>query len=96
MIELSTLTYLFMAVAGIISLIATYLAVLESDLIKAVIFSALQSTAYAILFYLLMAPDIALVYIPVAVGLYPAVILFLIKKTERTESDLKEGRGGSK
>ncbi len=96
MIELNTLTYLFMAVAGIISLIATYLAVLENDLVKAVIFSALQSTVYTILFYLLMAPDIALVYIPVAVGLYPAVILFLIKKTERTESDLKEGRGGSK
>lgn len=87
MIELNTLTYLFMAVAGIISLVATYLAVLERDLIKAVIFSALQSTVYAILFYLLMAPDIALVYIPVAVGLYPAVVLFLIKKTEKIEGD---------
>lgn len=87
--DLNTLTYLFMAVAGIISLIATYLAVLENDLVKAVVFSALQSTAYAMIFYLLMAPDIALVYIPVAVGLYPAVFLFLIKKTERTESDLE-------
>lgn len=93
--DLNVFTYLFMAVAGIISLIATYLAVLESDLIRAVVFSALQSTVYAILFYLLMAPDIALVYIPVAVGLYPAVVLFLIKKTERTESDSKELGGGS-
>lgn len=90
MIELSTLTYLFMAVAGVVSLIATYLAILESDLIKAVVFSALQSTVYVILFYLLAAPDIALVYIPVSVGLYPAVVLFLIKKTERTENDSKE------
>lgn len=96
MIDLNMLTYLFMAVAGVISLVATYLAVLESDLIKAVVFSALQSTVYAILFYLLMAPDIALVYIPVAVGLYPAVVLFLIKKTERTESDSGELGGGSK
>lgn len=96
MIDLNMLTYLFMAVAGVISLIATYLAVLESDLIKAVVFSALQSTVYAILFYLLMAPDIALVYIPVAVGLYPAVVLFLIKKTERTESDSGELRGDSR
>jgi uncharacterized MnhB-related membrane protein len=94
MIELDTLTYLFMALAGVVSLIATYLAVLENDLIRAVIFSALQSTVYAILFYLLMAPDIALVYIPVAVGLYPAVVLFLIKKTERSEGDLG-GAGGS-
>ncbi|MEM0025353.1 MAG: hydrogenase subunit MbhD domain-containing protein [Zestosphaera sp.] len=93
MINLNTLTYLFMAIAGVISLIATYLAVLESDLIKAVVFSALQSTVYAILFYLLMAPDIALVYIPVAVGLYPAVVLFLIKKTEKTESESGEVGG---
>jgi len=93
-IELDTLTYLFMALAGVISLIATYLAILENDLIRAVVFSALQSTVYAILFYLLMAPDIALVYIPVAVGLYPAVVLFLIKKTERSEGDLGEAGGG--
>ncbi len=94
MIELDTLTYLFMALAGVVSLIATYLAILENDLIRAVVFSALQSTVYAILFYLLMAPDIALVYIPVAVGLYPAVVLFLIKKTERSEGDLGEAGGG--
>ncbi|MEO3993154.1 MAG: hydrogenase subunit MbhD domain-containing protein [Desulfurococcaceae archaeon TW002] len=90
MIELNTLTYLLMAVGGVISLTATYLAVLESNLIKAVVFSALQSTVYVVLFYLLMAPDIALVYIPVSVGLYPAVILFLTKKTEKVESDSKE------
>ncbi len=95
MIELDTLTYLFMALAGVVSLIATYLAILENDLIRAVVFSALQSTVYAILFYLLMAPDIALVYIPVAVGLYPAVVLFLIKKTERSEGDLGGAGGGS-
>jgi uncharacterized MnhB-related membrane protein len=93
MIELNTLTYSFMAIAGVVSLIATYLAIVENDLVKAVIFSALQSTVYTIIYYLLMAPDIALVYIPVSVGLYPAVILFLIKKTERTEGDL-EGSGG--
>ncbi|MEM2021060.1 MAG: hydrogenase subunit MbhD domain-containing protein [Zestosphaera sp.] len=94
MIGLNTLTYLFMAVTSVISLIATYLAVLEKDLIRAVVYSALQSTAYTILFYLLMAPDIALVYIPVAVGLYPAVILFLVKKTERTDGELGSVEGG--
>ncbi len=90
MIELSTLTYLFMAMTGVVSLVATYLAILESNLIKAVVLSAIQSTTYVILFYLLMAPDIALVYIPVSVGLYPAAVLFLIKKTERTENDSNE------
>jgi len=45
---------------------------------------------YAFIFYILMAPDILLVYVPVAVGLYPAVILFLIKKTERFEGGEEE------
>ncbi len=81
------LTYAVLAILGLISTVATLLAILEKDLVKAVIFSAIQSTVYAFIYYILMAPDIDLVYIPVAVGLYPGVVLFLIKKTERFESD---------
>jgi len=72
-------------VMGVISLIATYLAIVEKDLLKAVVLSAVQSTAYAFIYYALAAPDIVLVYVPVAVGLYPLIILILIKKTERFE-----------
>ena len=87
MISQETLIYAVMGLLGIISLVAVYMAITEKDLVKAVLFSAIQSTAYAFLFYLLMAPDIVLVYVPVAVGLYPAVILFLIKKSERFERE---------
>lgn len=87
MISQETLIYAVMGLLGIISLVAVYMAITEKDLVKAVLFSAIQSTAYAFLFYLLMAPDIVLVYVPVAVGLYPAVILFLIKKSERFEGE---------
>ncbi len=73
------------ALAALFSVVATYLAIMERDLVKAVIYSAIQSTIYAFIYYMLMAPDIVLVYIPVAVGLYPAVILILIRKTERRE-----------
>jgi len=82
-----TLVFGILALLGLLSMVATYLAVTERDLVKAVVFSAIQSTAYAFMYYLLMAPDIVLVYVPVAVGLYPAVILFLIKKTERFEGE---------
>ena len=85
------LTYAILAVLGLISTIATLLAILERDLVRAVVFSAIQSTVYAFIYYILMAPDIDLVYIPVAIGLYPAVILFLIKKTERFEGGEGEG-----
>ncbi len=87
MLTPETIAYGVMALIGLISLAGTYLAVTEKDLVKAVLFSAIQSTAYAFIFYLLMAPDIVLVYVPVAVGLYPAIVLFLIKKTERYEGE---------
>ncbi|HDJ83418.1 MAG TPA: DUF4040 domain-containing protein [Desulfurococcaceae archaeon] len=81
------LPYILMALAALGSIVAVYLAIIEKDLLKAALFSAIQSTLYALLYYLLMAPDIVLTYIPVAVGLYPAVLIFLIKKTERYEGE---------
>jgi uncharacterized MnhB-related membrane protein len=86
-----TAVYLIMAISSLISVVATYLAIVEKDLVKAVIYSAIQSAMYVLLYYLLMAPDIALVYLPVAVGLIPGVLLVLIGKTERWEKDAKSG-----
>lgn len=76
---------MFMATISILSTLAVYMAIQERDLLKAVIYSALQSGIYAVLYYLLMAPDIVLVYLPVAVGLIPSVLMILISKTERWE-----------
>ena len=73
------------AIAVSLALIFSYKAILESNLVKADIFSAAQSTAFALIFYLLAAPDIALAYIAIAVGIYSAIILFAIKKTESYE-----------
>lgn len=78
-------TYLLLAVAMLFALIATYLAIIERSLIKAVVLSAVQSVAFTLALYLLRAPDIVLVYLPITVGIYPAAILFLIKKTEEVE-----------
>jgi len=77
---------LFIAsITSLVALIATYLAIVEKDLLKAVLYSAIQSTLFAFLYYLFMAPDIVLVYIPVAVGLYSLLLILLVKKTERYE-----------
>ncbi|AEH51580.1 hydrogenase subunit MbhD domain-containing protein [Pseudothermotoga thermarum] len=67
------------------SLVAVYFCIVEKDLLKALIISALQSLMYTVIFFLLKAPDIALVYIAVSGGIYSAVILFLIYKTKRFE-----------
>ncbi|HDD25690.1 MAG TPA: DUF4040 domain-containing protein, partial [Acidilobales archaeon] len=39
----------------------------------------------ALVFYLLAAPDIVLAYVAIAVGIYTAIMLFLIRKTESYE-----------
>jgi uncharacterized MnhB-related membrane protein len=72
-------------ILALLSIVATWLAVQEKDLMLATIFSALQSTCYALIYYLLMAPDIVLDYLPVSVGVLPLLTILLIKKTERYE-----------
>ena len=82
---ISILILTIAAIASISALIATYLAIIECDLLVAILYSAIQSVMFALLYYLLLSPDIVLVYVPVAVGLYPLLMILLIKKTERYE-----------
>jgi energy-converting hydrogenase B subunit D len=77
----------FLAVISTVALIFTYLAVIQKDLVKAILFSAIESASYLLVFYLLMGPDLALAYVAIGVGIYPAVAFFLVKKTERYESE---------
>ena len=78
---------MFLAVMSTIALIFTYLAVIQKDLVKAIIYSAVESGAYLMVFYLLMGPDLALAYVAIGIGIYPAVVFFLVKKTERYEAE---------
>lgn len=88
------ITNIVMLLIGFLSLLsvaATILAVRTRDLLYAVVFSALQSTCYAFIYFLLMAPDIALVYVAVSVGVYPLVLITLVKRTGRYEGPYKSG-----
>lgn len=76
-----------LALMTTLALLSTYIAIVEKDLVKAVIYSAVESAAFSMVFFLLMAPDLALCYIPIGVGIYPAIVLMLIKKTERFENE---------
>ncbi len=69
----------------ITALVASILAIRARDLVKAVAFSAMQSVAYAIIYALLLAPDILFVYVAVGVGIYPVLMLYAISKTKRFE-----------
>jgi uncharacterized MnhB-related membrane protein len=78
-------TLIVIAITLLLSLIFVYLATTEKDLLKAVVFSAGQSICYAILLHAMAAPDIVMTYLAVSVGLYSALIVFVISKTERYE-----------
>lgn len=79
------LTLLMIAVASLLSLVFVYMAITEKDLLKAVAFSAGQSICYAILLHAMAATDIVMTYIAVSVGLYSALLVFVVSKTERYE-----------
>ncbi len=68
-----------------VSFITIFLMVFERDLLKMIVLSAAQSTFYAIVLYILLVPDVVLAYIAVAVGIYTALLMFAVKKTERFE-----------
>jgi len=44
-----------------------------------------QGVLYSLLYFLLMAPDLFITYVPVSVGVVPLLLFLLIKKTERIE-----------
>jgi len=74
-------------VSSILGLFFAYMAITEKDLLKAIGFSAGQSVAYSLIFYILMAPDVLLAYIAVSVGVYTALLVFTVSKTTRYEED---------
>jgi uncharacterized MnhB-related membrane protein len=78
---------IFLAVMSTVALVFAYLAIIQKDLVRAIIYSAVESGAYLLVFYLLMGPDLALAYVAIGIGIYPAVAFFLVKKTERYETE---------
>lgn len=85
MLELADLVFVMLGISALLSIPATILAIISRDLLKAVIFSALQSTMYTLMFFLLMAPDIVLVYIAVSIGFMSLLMILLVKKVGRYE-----------
>jgi len=78
-----TLIHLLLSFASLLAIVFVYLAITEKDLIKAIVFSAGQSISYSILLQLFAAPDVLLAYIAVSVGIYSALLVYVVSKTER-------------
>ncbi|AFL66959.1 hydrogenase subunit MbhD domain-containing protein [Desulfurococcus amylolyticus] len=79
------LTILLLVFSSLLSLVFVYLAVTEKNLLKAIGFSAGQSIAYSIILHVFAATDIVLTYIAVSVGIYSAILVYMVSKTEKYE-----------
>jgi energy-converting hydrogenase B subunit D len=68
-----------------LSVLLTALSINSRDLLLAVVLSGAEGVLVSILFYLLLAPDIALIQISAAVGVASAFLVLALKKLKRYE-----------
>ncbi|MEM1628520.1 MAG: hydrogenase subunit MbhD domain-containing protein [Desulfurococcaceae archaeon] len=85
-----SLVIMIILFSSLLSLVFTYYAVTERDLLKAVGFSAGQSIAYSIILQAFAAVDVILAYIAVSVGIYTALLVYVVSKTTRYDGDRVE------
>lgn len=71
----------------LLCVITTALAIFTKDLLLAIVFAAIEGVAVAVIFYLLLAPDIALVQVSAGVGISTAFFIVGLKKVERYEEE---------
>jgi len=79
------ITLILLIASSILSIVFVYMAITERDLLKATAFSAGQSICYATILQAMGAADIVMTYVAVSAGLYSAILVFVISKTERFE-----------
>lgn len=71
----------------LLCVITTALAIFARDLLLAIVFAAIEGVAVAVVFYLLLAPDIALVQVAAGVGISTALFIVGLRKVGRYEEE---------
>lgn len=70
----------------IIIVLGAILALVQKDLLKAAILTGFVGGAIAVLFQILLAPDVALTQAIVGAAIVPVFIVLAVKKTQREDS----------
>ena len=73
-------------VLGIIIVVSAVLALIQTDLLKSAIITGFSGAAVAVLFQVLLAPDVALTQAVVCAVIVPVFIALAVKKTQREDS----------
>ncbi|MGN1363429.1 MAG: DUF4040 domain-containing protein [Methanobrevibacter sp.] len=71
----------------IVTLVASVLALVQEDLLKVAILSGISGIGIAVLFQILLSPDVALTQAIVGGAITPVFIALAIKKTQRMEGE---------
>ncbi|MEE1129860.1 MAG: DUF4040 domain-containing protein [Methanobrevibacter sp.] len=70
----------------VIMILSAILALVQKDLLKTAILTGFSGGAMAVLFQILLAPDVALTQAIVGAAIIPVFIALAVKKTQREDS----------
>lgn len=70
----------------LIIVLSAILALIQKDLLKTAILTGFSGGALAVLFQILLAPDVALTQAIVGAAIIPVFIAMAVKKTQREDS----------
>ena len=79
-------SFSFAIICGFIIIISAILALIQKDLLKAAILTGFSGGALAVLFQILLAPDVALTQAIVGAAIVPVFIALAVKKTQRGDA----------
>jgi uncharacterized MnhB-related membrane protein len=79
------IAFILISVLLVLMIAAAIYAVVQKDLLYAVIATGIISLVLSILFYLLQAPDVALTEATIGVALTTIIFVITIRNTERME-----------
>jgi uncharacterized MnhB-related membrane protein len=81
---------LFLIVMAIILIAAAIYAVLQKDLLYAVLATGVVSVVLSVFFYLLQAPDVAITEAAIGIALTTIIFIITIRNTSRDEDEYSD------
>jgi len=77
---------IFLAVISLtLAFIATLAVLRERDVLKAVVYSSIESVFYAVALSYFLAPDLLIAYIAIGLGVNSVLFVYVLSKGERYE-----------
>lgn len=77
---------LFLAVISLtLAFIATLAVLRERDVLKAIVYSSIESVFYAVALSYFLAPDLLIAYIAIGLGVNSVLFIYVLSKGERYE-----------